>query len=141
MAIQWTPDLAVGVEKIDGQHKELFRIADELLEAMRLGRGKAEATRALLFLEQYLIDHFGLEEKAMVAHGYPGYADHKAQHEAFVRDFFDLKKSHQELGPTTGLVIEINNRVCVWLRNHIAKTDKALGAFLLGRPGAVASLR
>jgi hemerythrin len=141
MAIQWTPDLKVGVEQIDDQHKELFRIIDELLEAMRLGRGKAEVARTLKFLETYAIEHFGLEERTMVAQRYPGYAGHKGEHEAFIRDFLELKKQHEENGATTGLVIEINNRVCAWLRNHIGRTDRALGAFLLSRPGGATMAR
>ena len=40
MAIKWTPDLSVGVENIDEQHKIWFEKANELFEAGKQQRAK-----------------------------------------------------------------------------------------------------
>ena len=40
MAIKWTPDLSVGVESIDAQHKIWFEKVDQLFK-----RAKAEKQR------------------------------------------------------------------------------------------------
>ena len=42
MAIEWTEDLAVGSDVIDGQHREIFRRIDSFNESCREKRGKEE---------------------------------------------------------------------------------------------------
>jgi hemerythrin len=136
MAISWTPDLAVGVETIDAQHQQLFSIVDRLLEAMRQGKGRAETGRVLRFLESYVVEHFEAEERAMAEASYPSLAAHRAEHRAFLEQFGALKARHEATGPTITLVLEINTRVGGWLRNHVARTDRAFGAFLAAKSGA-----
>ncbi len=130
MAVQWTPDLAVGVTLIDDQHKELFKRINQLLEASSQGKGKDEVGKVLQFLSDYVITHFGTEEKAMIQHGYGGITAHKAEHLAFLRDFGDLAKGFETQGASTTLLIAVQRRVIDWLNNHIRQSDKALGAFL-----------
>ena len=62
MAIEWTEDLATGVNKIDNQHKELFKRINNLLEACNQGRGKNEVEKVIKFLDDYVIIHFSEEE-------------------------------------------------------------------------------
>ncbi len=133
MAVQWTPDLAVGVSLIDDQHKELFKRIDQLLQASSQGRGKDEVGKLIQFLSDYVVTHFGTEEKAMVQHGYGGITGHKGEHLAFLRDFGDLAKSYETQGASTTLVIAIQRRVIDWLNKHIRQSDKALGAYLKTR--------
>ncbi len=130
MPVQWTPDLSVGVNLIDDQHKELFKRVNQLLEATSQGKGKDEIGKTLQFLSDYVVTHFGTEEKAMIQHGYGGIAAHKAEHLAFLRDFGDLAKGYDSQGASTSLVLSLQRRVVDWLINHIGKSDKALGAFL-----------
>lgn len=66
---------------------------------------------------------------------YPGYAAHKAEHENFVLDLRSIKASHAAHGPSTALVLEVNNRVCSWLRGHILRVDRALASHLRVRQG------
>ncbi|MGE5620693.1 MAG: bacteriohemerythrin [Sphingomonadaceae bacterium] len=130
MPVQWTSDLSVGVALIDDQHKELFKRVNQLLEATSHGKGKEEIGRIVQFLGEYVVTHFGTEEKAMIQHGYGGIATHKAEHLAFLKDFEDLAKSYQTQGTSTSLVLALQRRVVDWLINHIGKSDKALGTFL-----------
>jgi len=130
MAVRWTPDLAVGVEVIDNQHKELFNRVDRLLEASTQGQGREEIGKLVQFLSNYVVTHFGTEEKAMVKHGYGGITAHKAEHMAFLKDFGELAKSYETQGASTALVLAVQRRVVDWLNNHIRRSDKALGAFL-----------
>jgi hemerythrin len=133
LAIQWTPDLAVGIEEIDAQHQQLFAATDALLEAMRQGKGQSEVAALLRFLQRYVVEHFGLEEKAMAEARYPGLEAHRAQHQAFTAELAVLFQKHAAAGPSAATVIQVNDRVCGWLRSHIAGSDKALGAFLAAR--------
>ncbi|BDG04224.1 bacteriohemerythrin [Anaeromyxobacter oryzae] len=135
MAITWDPSLAIGVDEIDRQHVELFDRLDRLLEAARAGKTADEVGRLLGFLGEYVVEHFGAEEALMRARGYPGLAEHRAEHERFVAEFSALLQEYLADGATLLLVVRVNARVTAWLREHIYRTDKAVGAFLAGAPG------
>jgi len=134
--IQWTPDLTVGIETIDRQHQKLFGIVDELLSSMRAGKGRAEIKTVLDFLGVYVFEHFALEERTMLEIGDPNYRHHKAEHEEFVRSYQQLQSTFSQGGANTAFVLEVNNLVCGWLRNHITKTDPKIREAVerFGRP-------
>ncbi len=133
--MQWTEDLAVGIEKIDEQHKELFEKINDLVSAVKQSVCKYKIGDVIRFLEDYAVFHFGEEEKYMQQFGYPGYQAHKIQHEKFIENFNELKKELPKLegGKNPGsydLSIETNQVVVDWILDHIAKVDKQLGEFL-----------
>lgn len=130
VAFAWRPDLSVGFDEIDSQHKELFARVNKLLEAASQGKGKEEVGKTIEYLGQYVVSHFGMEERHMTRGQYPELPSHKAQHVQFTSDFSALKKKFEAEGPSSQLTILIQRQVCDWLINHIGKTDKALGAFL-----------
>ena len=130
MAIEWTVDLATGVNEIDNQHKELFQRINDLLDACSHGKGKVEVKKVINFLEDYVITHFSEEEKYMGKHDYPEGLSHKRQHLEFMENFSRLKTQFEAEGPGIHIVVITNNLVVDWLRNHIRKVDTALGSFL-----------
>ncbi|NMB96726.1 MAG: hemerythrin, partial [Clostridiaceae bacterium] len=62
MAIIWTPNLSVGVQHIDDQHKIWFEKANELFEAGKERRAKEYIDTMLRFLDEYTKEHFRDEE-------------------------------------------------------------------------------
>jgi len=138
VAIEWDPTLVVGIAEIDGQHQELFRRLDALHEAIRGGRSREEVGRTLAFLREYAVQHFGAEEALMVDRGYPGLADHRAEHVAFVGELEALEAEHRRDGPTASLIIRVNTQLTGWLRSHIYRTDRELVAFLRATPPSAA---
>ena len=132
MAIAWTAALAVGVEEIDTQHRELFYRLNSLLVAMQEGHGRTEIERTLQFLEEYVRVHFGAEEKLMLRHGYPAQPAqaHRKEHADFVRSFGELKSEFQAGGPSPVLVLKVQRSVCDWLLGHIGKTDLEFARFV-----------
>ena len=40
MSFEWSEDLATGIEKIDTEHKEIFKQINKLLDDMDKGKGK-----------------------------------------------------------------------------------------------------
>ena len=122
MAIEWTEDLATGVDTIDNQHKELFQRINNLLEACTRGKGKEEVKKVIGFLEDYVVTHFSEEEKYMVKFEYPETASHKKQHLEFMDNFLSLKKQFDEEGPGVHIVVITNNLIVEWLKNHIRRT-------------------
>ena len=136
MVIAGDPGLLMGIPEIDEQHQELFRRLDALHEAIRSGRSREEVGRTLAFLRGYAVEHFGAEEALMIQRAYPGLADHRAEHVAFVGEIAALETEYQRDGPTASLVIRVNIQLTGWLRSHIYRTDKALAAFLRAAPAA-----
>jgi hemerythrin len=132
MALQWTRDLSVGVGTIDRQHQELFHRLNNLLEAMKKGKGQEELEGVIAFLGEYVVSHFGAEEKLMRMYEYPPMSAHKAKHDKFILEFDQLKKELLA-GKSTSLVLQVQSRVVDWLKTHIGQTDKALGEYLNSR--------
>jgi hemerythrin len=134
--MEWTEDLSVGVRKIDEQHKELFSRINDLVEAIKSHTCKYKIGDVIKFLEDYIVFHFGEEEKIMLDLDYPGYEGHLKEHEKFMAAFAELKKELQKLeGAASGsyeLSVETNQVVVDWILAHISKIDKGLGRFLKG---------
>lgn len=133
--MEWTEKLAVGVELIDSQHRELFVKINELVAAIRQHTCKYKISDVIRFLEQYIVFHFGEEEKLMLEKHYPGYPGHRAQHRQFMENFEELKKELLKLegGKKPGsydLSVMTNQVVVDWILEHIAETDKRFGEYL-----------
>lgn len=133
MAVEWKIEYAVGYDRIDMQHQELFRRFNNLIEACRESRGRDKVKELLGFLEEYVVTHFNEEEALMAAQGYPGYHEHRDQHRSFCDKLGGLKKILEEEGSSVHLVVATNEAVLQWLIGHIRKVDAALGSFLQER--------
>lgn len=137
MAIRWTKELSVGVGAIDSQHRELFDTAAGLVEGVERGEGIGEAAKTVAFLEEYVRNHFALEELYMKRNFYPDYPSHKAEHTGFIGHFYDLRDAMDREGAHPGLAARLAEWLGEWLVEHIGRQDKALGTFLknAGDPG------
>jgi len=82
---EWKSEYAVNIGSIDAQHRNLFAMGRELYAAMSAGQGKSVLARILDRLVQYTTVHFAHEERLMQLHNYPGFAKHKAEHDALVK--------------------------------------------------------
>lgn len=133
MALEWKPELATGFAEIDNQHKELFKRVNDLLNAMKVGKGKDEVGKILKFLEDYTVYHFGNEENYMKKHSYPEYEGHKAQHDSLINDIKKMKEQFQKEGASSMMAIDIQKELGDWLMVHIGQIDKELGKFLNGK--------
>lgn len=133
MPLRWEPSLETGVAHVDEQHQELFRRVNDLLDAMRQGRGAEEVQRLIEFLGRYVVEHFAEEERLMAEAGYPGLGPHRTEHRDFVRDFQALRDDFQAGGPSQAVVVRLNVWLCGWLRRHVSDTDQAMGRFLAER--------
>jgi hemerythrin len=136
MSIGWSHELATGVAAIDNQHKEIFKRVDSLAAACSDGRGKDEVLRLLLFLEEYVKEHFAAEERLQMRHAYPEYVDHKSQHTRFMADVARLTAEFRAEGATLSLVIMTNRTLTSWLVQHITKTDMEFARYLREQAGA-----
>lgn len=129
----WTPNLAIGVEMIDEQHKEWFKRAEELFEAGRNRRSKEYIGEMLDFLDEYTKKHFADEEKFMESINYPELDAQKKAHSYFIDQLAKLKADYEESGSNILVILNANQLVGDWLINHISKMDKKIGEFVANR--------
>lgn len=130
MAIEWNEKLATGNSNIDNQHKELFRRFDTLIAACNQRKGKDEVHNLLIFLGDYVKTHFSMEEALQKSNNYPGYPDHKKEHDGFIREFDKLEEQFQQEGTSFPLVIQTNQTMVNWLIKHINRLDKEMATYL-----------
>lgn len=133
MAIEWNDNLASGSSEIDTQHKELFVRVNDLLAVFDRGKGapaQDEIARIVQYLTDYVVFHFGNEERYMAKYNYSSATAHKAQHEQFVKTFLKQKDRLLMQGINPGLAQEMKDLCVDWLINHIKYSDRALGMYL-----------
>jgi hemerythrin len=130
MAIKWTPDLSVGVEKIDSQHKLLFEKANNLFEAGKKRKSKEVIAEMLDFLDDYTKQHFRDEEAYMANISYPELEQHKTAHNSFISELEKLKQEYHQSGGSIILIINANQLVINWLTKHISTMDKKIGLYV-----------
>jgi len=130
--IQWNDELSVGVELIDDQHKELIRIANGLMNAIRIGRDKRVVTNVIRRLREYTIFHFHSEEALMEKAHYPNRGEHEAEHGKLKRD---VKQFQRELYKKKDLNPEhVLEFLKTWLLKHILSADREFARYLKEQP-------
>jgi hemerythrin len=129
MLIPWTPALAIGIQEIDQQHQELFYRLGKLIDGI-VGIDRAQVGKLVKFLGDYVVHHFGTEERWMIQSGFPGYEAHKAEHDAFIQEYLHMQVEYEQKGPTALMGMRVNNWIAAWLKTHISVTDMELGRYL-----------
>jgi hemerythrin len=129
MIIRWHTALAVGHPGIDEQHREMFRRAQALVDALTR-RDRAEVARHFEFLGGYAIEHFGDEERLMLETGYPGHGVHRAEHQRFIRDYRALSGLFERHGIVPALTVRASTWLADWLERHIGGADQRLAGHL-----------
>ena len=126
--LNWSDDLSVKVNGIDNQHKMLVNLINDLHNAMKDGKGKEKLGTILNELISYTKYHFSAEEKLMQQKNYPGYQQHKREHEVFTKKVEEFNTQF-----VAGSLF-ISNEVLLflkdWLVGHIKVTDKKYSPYL-----------
>jgi hemerythrin-like metal-binding protein len=125
---EWKPQYSVNIASIDGQHQNLFRMAEELHLAMCSGQGKPVLAKILDRLVQYTKVHFTHEERLMNLHRYPELAAHVAEHCALTKQVLAFQADF-ESGKAL-ITVQVLQFLKNWLRNHIAESDHKYAPFL-----------
>jgi len=126
------PELAVGHDEVDGQHRALFQSIDEMVEAVRAD-DVARARPAIARLGDELLAHFAAEESFMAATQYPERGRHKAAHDLFMQDYVKLVRELEQAGLSVPLVEALTARVPEWFRFHVHVNDVPLGRYLASK--------
>ena len=128
--VGWCEDLATGNPVIDDQHREIFGRAGVLLDKIKAGGvSDEELKKMVVFLSDYVVEHFGSEEMLQKVYDYPGFDSHQDKHDRFIDDFFLLRKKY-EAGGSPDIAVELAMLVVTWLMDHIVKEDGAVAAHI-----------
>ncbi len=136
-----------GVKWQDDQHATLFATFRKLEQCLEK-KDKSEIETVILFLSDYVEDHFKQEEEVMRANNYPGLAEHRDEHTRFQNmiekikfnwfstlddDLMDFFEEFSELVEDTkeDLPNELYFFLSIWFTIHIKRLDQTLGKFMI----------
>ena len=127
----WSDNLSVGVDVIDGQHRYLIELINDLHGAMRDGKGREAVGEVLDRLVEYTVFHFKTEERLMKAYRYGHPVYHLHEHEKLISRIVELQAQHKsgQAGVSTAALKFLKD----WLYEHILKVDKRFAHFLNGQ--------
>lgn len=129
MKYELTMDLLTGYPLIDNQHKQLFEAVNRLMDACSKGKGRDQIQETVNFLGDYVMKHFGDEERLQTRSNYPGYTSHKQFHDGYRRQLAEVAQMLVQEGPTVKALGELNRIVAI-LITHIRTEDKRMAKFV-----------
>lgn len=125
---EFTDEYLTGIELIDSEHKELFRIVDKanhLVKSFDNLSGYDEIILILNELKEYTKEHFSDEEEYMESIHYEGLEAQKRAHESFIDKLESINLDEIDNDPQQYLQ-ELVEFLLGWLINHILHTDKKI---------------
>jgi len=120
--------MAVGLTRIDDQHKELIAIINELAGALGTDRQRDVVAKTVDTLLRYVREHLRDEEGLMAENAYPGAQRHIQEHKSFeaALNEFDLGGPEMDMEAVEKMFFFLSS----WLVNHICMSDQKFGRYL-----------
>ena len=126
----FTDDCLIGVEEIDNEHKELFRIINEtqeLLDNQILNNKYDRIMEMVDRLDQYAEEHFRHEEAYMESIRHPELALQKKQHLFFCDKINGITNSFSSDRAQQEVLEDLLRYLVTWLYRHIISSDLMIG--------------
>lgn len=124
---EWDEILSVGIDVVDDQHQELFRIGRELvyvLENTFEGLDQYDdIVKLIKELHTYAIFHFSEEEQLMEKADFIGLAAHRFQHKIFVKKIEEIELGELDEDQKNH-ALDLLDFLANWITNHIMKIDR-----------------
>jgi hemerythrin-like metal-binding protein len=119
----WKDDYSVGNELLDGQHKRLIDLVNDV-------NGDADLGDVLAGLREYGEAHFKAEESLLEAANYPDLELHRQHHDAFRAWLAEVVAARRSGGDAAVARRDVYHYLSVWLANHLLVADKAFAPWL-----------
>jgi hemerythrin len=128
--VAWSGVYKTGIELIDGQHKQLVDLTNELYRACQTGNSALQNVfmEAMSRMVEYVKFHFSAEMEILERIKYPQAAEHKKQHNELIKKILEAAKEHTE-----GKKFVPNAFVRTlkdWIISHIAVHDKNYSLYI-----------
>lgn len=135
VALRPIKPVSLGSKIIDDHHQLLFRMADELRQAILTGRDRAAISEVLDRLSAYLVLHLATEEMFMAQSQFPDLEVHCKEHDFTRRTLMDLDQQFRD--GRDSAADDVVEFIRSWAEGHISNADRKLAKFL-ARRGKVA---
>lgn len=125
---EFTDEYRTGIDLIDREHEELFRIVAKSSQLVGSCDDSSEYDQIIDILNKlkaYTAEHFRDEEEYMESIGYEGLTAQKRAHEAFIDRLEDVNLNEIDSHPQEYLQ-KLLEFLLGWLINHILYTDKKI---------------
>jgi len=125
--IEWSDAYEVGVQVIDGQHREMLALVNHLLAGLHGGRDPDELVETLRELVRAAEHNVATEERLMQEHGL-AIGHHAEEHQRLLEAIrhFDLRLDPAGIGESARWLRE-------WLLGHIDEDDRPFAELLRSR--------
>src|SRR5690242_3987715 len=124
----WNDKYSLGCPDIDDEHKALFRMAEQLYDAIRNATGQTELTTLFAKLASYTRFHFEDEEALMRGSGYPEYEQHCREHGKLTAKVsmleWQFRNGHANVDIATVHFLRD------WLQHHVCGADQRVADHL-----------
>lgn len=126
--LDWNGHLKLGHAQIDADHKKMVELLNRMHDAAATDKGPKVCSLILSDLIAYSRSHFALEEQLMALGRYPRREQHKAEHEALIREVVQLRVrlDRGATAPDRALFEHLKN----WVTDHIQGSDREFVAAL-----------
>jgi len=126
--LTWSDTLSVAIDEVDDDHRRLVDLFNVFSHAV----AENEAPDYLEALLEELIActawHFKHEERLMLKHRYPGFNEHKEEHQELINGVDEIRQDL--LSARMQATDEHMESLERWLVEHILTTDMKMGDFL-----------
>ena len=121
--MKWTEDYATGVERVDDDHKMIFKITDDFRAALDDGRGSAIYSLLLDTISIYCRGHFSFEERCMEEYHCPAAQRNRVAHASFLETLAEFQQRYAVSGYDRTDARRLVDTVDQWLDDHICHID------------------
>jgi len=120
--LEWEDKYSVGVLEIDNQHKRMFTVINELLDAINENKQEEHLISIIDTLLQYKKFHFETEEKYFKEFNYDGAEEHIQKHKEFAKKLNELRDKHPSFN--IEFAFELVDFLENWLTGHLMTIDQ-----------------
>lgn len=117
----WSDKYLLGIKEIDEQHRGFFELWDKELKNADMNDAMCLSC-VIKKLEDYIKEHFSIEEEMMKNSGHKDTEKHIAMHRYFIQRVNEMKLELNYMNPL--LFEKITFFMKKWFLNHIIQTDK-----------------
>lgn len=118
--LSWSDDLDTGIAVIDGQHRRIVDMINQLHEVQQSGE-QAGIGQVINELVDYTSSHFAFEESMLEEAGYVFTKAHKRVHEVFIKRVSDYQVRFNQ---GEDIADELKALLGRWLFGHIRNDDQ-----------------
>lgn len=126
--LPWSNEYSVHSSEIDDQHRKLFRLVNNLDEAVQRGKGPRVLGPTLDSLVEYTQEHFSDEEALLERIHYPALEEHRQEHATFSRQLASLQVRYHT--GNASLSTQVLDFLRQWLDNHVLQSDQKYAHYI-----------